>query len=599
RTGEYLFDKKMKVNQYMGCTDGIELFGMASKKAGEETGLLRVNTKTGETTYCSRYDAETIGSLNTNSMAFLDGWDVYYSDSVWIIMSPGEERKGFIFPKCTASESISFICGNTMCSSTYEMDDEEKYVQEFRIYDLEKRTVSQPLKSTELTDFGYIDPKGILADGSVLLTGTSDDGHETILLWRPEAVEEPIESICDLGMNNPEGFLMRALFKLREDYGIVITPDKKEDVREHASFGEIVDELSLVYTFMLYAKNDPDAIFGGEGKAKAEAATGAAVSVTADHADDVKLRPENMRNNDGAHFTFNPHVFSRYYLMEHGEERRDVFFEYVDALIAGEDRFKCSDWSDAAWCGGNLAFLFFPVGAVYAQVEYDGGEWANISYKIPKKEFLKKEKEFEEKICGILNDALEDDYNDIEKALALYEFLTEYCTYDYEMLDHNTDPEWASRQSSLRVLDEKTGICGEIAQLYQYLLLQCGVDADESVGAPYQEGADLHARDYVSIDGKGYLVDATWGLTEGWNKTPDLQYFLFTDELRDSRDGYDPESFDIGGYGLYGARAVYDFEANDDRFEQLWNGKYLAFDHDARCIFYLDKNNKDLKRFDY
>ncbi|MCR5686269.1 MAG: hypothetical protein K6G81_12800, partial [Lachnospiraceae bacterium] len=107
---------------------------------------------------------------------------------------------------------------------------------------------------------------------------------------------------------------------------------------------------------------------------------------------------------------------------------------------------------------------------------------------------------------------------------------------------------------------------------------------------------DLHAWNYIALDGQGYLIDATWGLTA--SREPDLTYFLFTDEQRETRDGFVAESFDIAGYGLYGARDVYSFNADDDRYSDLWGGRYIAFDQDNKCIFYRDKDGI-FSRFDY
>jgi hypothetical protein len=173
--------------------------------------------------------------------------------------------------------------------------------------------------------------------------------------------------------------------------------------------------------------------------------------------------------------------------------------------------------------------------------------------------------------------------------------MTEYCTYDYDMMEHNGQDGWTERQSAYRVLMERQGICWEIAALYRYLLLQCGVDSEESVGAPVTAG-DFHEWNYIELDGQGYLIDATWGLTI--NRAPDLKYFLFTDELRENRDGYDAKSFDIGGSGLYGARKKYSFDADDERYSELWGGTFVAFDEEEECIFYRDRDGA-LHRFDY
>ena len=184
---------------------------------------------------------------------------------------------------------------------------------------------------------------------------------------------------------------------------------------------------------------------------------------------------ENISNNEEGHFTFNPHVFGSRYLEQFGEAKRDAFFAYCDALRNGEDSFACPDQDFAGWCSGRLSNFFFPV----AREKIETGAWADgrakIIYLIPKEEFLAQEKEFEAAITGILNDSISNDYSDFEKILALYEYMTMNYTYDYEMYDHTL--EWVDKQSPYRCLTEGRGICNEIAGLYNYLLLQVGIDS--------------------------------------------------------------------------------------------------------------------------
>ena len=94
------------------------------------------------------------------------------------------------------------------------------------------------------------------------------------------------------------------LDNLKEKYGVIITPDRKADGAPE-NLGDIMIEMDLANTFMLTAKTDPEVLKSKTGDT---------------------IHPENMRNNDGAEYSFNPHVFSSYYLKEHGETRRDAFF---------------------------------------------------------------------------------------------------------------------------------------------------------------------------------------------------------------------------------------------------------------------------------
>ena len=502
------------------------------------------------------------------------GWKVTGSDSTWFLNDPGRGDDTFTFPKSDTDEWRTFVDGDFLCSCVSKWSPGSEGEMDYRLYDLKERTVSEPLPMSDIPGCSYLTAYGLLPDGYLVLIAQNVDGEESLLLWEPGTEYTPIDGFCDLSETSPAEYIAERSERLKSEYGIEITPDRPEE-GEEASEEDLMVEIEIINTFMLYAKQGSGALKTSSGEI---------------------LHPENMFTNDGAHYEFDPHVFSKYYLKEHGEARRDAFFRYVDALRAGEDSFECPNIGTAEWISGRLAKYFFPVGAAYCDTEYVGDGRAAITYRIPKEEFLEKEREFERMVTAIVNDAVEEDYTDFEKALALYEFMTEYCVYDYEMLEHNGEEEWDARQSGYRVLVEKQGICWEIACLYRYLLLQCGVDSEESTGMPLTPGEDLHEWNYIELDGIGYLIDATWGLTT--NREPDLTYFMFTDELRRDRDGYDPDSFDLAGNGLYGARKVYGFKAEDERYSELWGGRYIAFDENEKCIFYKDMNGA-LQRFDY
>lgn len=588
KLNEHDYDPQYQINGYLGTYDGQKCFWAVDDEDYLKTAyfyLASDDDKTGNTTNDGDKSAENTYIINTNTELGYewkgynpppyDSLDLISSRSTWFFHVPGNVTKCYAFPKSSLGEGVSFMKGNVLCGGSEFCVDREtyKYRHEYRLYDMDARTVSGVLREEDIPGCEYLSPLGTLGDGYVILKTDNEDGSRGILLWSAGNETSPIQGFCDFTKDDPAECLDSLLRVAKNDYGIVITPDRTEHDGTAASVGDFMAEMEFANNFILTAQANPEVVKPKKGEL---------------------LHPENKSNNDGAHYTFNPHVFSGFYLKEHGEERRDAFFRYVDALRAGEDEYECPNEGCAAWSGGRLAKYFFPLGFIYTSVEYVGNGRAKITYNIPKEEFLAKEKDFEERIVEILNDVLEEDYTDFEKALALYEFMTEYTVYDYDMRDHNV--EWMDRQSGYRVLMEHQGICWEIACLYRYLLLQCGVDAEESTGMPVNPEEDMHEWNYLALDGKGYLIDATWGLTE--NREPNMEYFLFTDDMRERRDGYIIDSFDIGGYGLYGARKVYSFEANDERYSELWYGTFLAFDEEEECIFYRNIFG-EICRFDY
>ena len=499
-------------------------------------------------------------------------WQIDRLASTWCFRKVGQADGMFAFSKAQAGEAIEFLQGNCLCASA-DFTYENAWQNEYRLYDVENRTMSSGLSIRDIPNLDFIRMRGMLGDGLMLIDYMTKDGENGLLLWDTKKSAAPISGLVELTGEAFADNLAKLRKEAEEKYGLVIDPDAVHE--EKALTGpEMLRELDFVNSFIIGVKNNPDVLRAGESKT---------------------VHPENMENNgEGGHYTFQPHVFSEFYLKEHGEKRRQALFNYVDALRAGEDRFECFDFDTAGWCFGRLGYFFNLVGPIYTYAgEYKDG-WVEICYRIPKEEYLKKQEEFETMICDILNDALRDDYSDIEKALALYEYMTENYTYDYEMLAHCT--EWMEKQSGYRCLMEKTGICNEIAKLYQFLLLQVGVDAEESGGEALKAGDDSHAWVYVTIDGQGFLIDPTWGLTEDYE--PDLAYFLFTDERRKNRDGFNPDSFDVGSCPSFEARRKYSFNADSERYKDLWYGKYVAMDTEANCIYYYDYNH-NLLRFDY
>lgn len=564
---KYTYPENLYMVRYLGEADGKWCFS-ATNIDYEQTCLYL--SKTGDGTAVG----EEPSGLNTEDIALKNpyGWDFCVDDSLpatWYLHELGKPREAIVFPMARIREIKEILNGMRMVGRGDYVTDGESEGRDFRLYNLEKGTVSEALPESAFSEKVSLRADEIIGDNCVIFVAAHPDTSAEVLLWIPQE-ETPIAGFCDFSKAEP-GKAMNELLDMAAAEGIVITTEPLTDDGSAETLKEILYEYDFAGKFILARRNNPELF-----PASAET-----------------IHPENMRNNTNGHYEFNPHVFSEFYTKEYGEARRQALFNYVDAARAGEDWFDCPDLDTMWWCMGRLGHFFYPVGPEYTFAgDYRDGK-GEITYKIPKEEFAAKVQEFEKKIIDIVNDAVGDDYTDMEKALALYEFLTEYATYDYEMLAHCT--EWMDRQGGYRILMEKTGICNEFACLYQYLLQQCGVKAEESGGPSLTYGADSHAWVYVTIDGKGYLVDPTWG--ETGERAPALAYFLFTDELRQNRDGFNAAKFDVAGAGE-DARRKYSFEAKDTRFEPLWDGKYVAMDRATKSIYYLNQNG-NLCRFDY
>ena len=563
------YDPNLVMAMYNG-DDGLNWYFTAFETAGT-THVLRARKDNGTAELYEGKDA--LGSVFENYSSLTSGTtQVSMLSSTWFFHKAYDVANGVAFPKTLSHEAIEFFESGKMCVSASVGDGSNELVREYRVYDVDGMTVSAGLRDSEFAGAG-VRARSMVSGSFLVFDAIEAGGKKELLLWDTAAHTEQVTGVCDVSAASLE----KALSGLCEEMakkGFSFTPDTVKCDGSLESVGEMLLEIDFINAFLLASKSNPELFAAKDGKT---------------------IHPENMENNgEGGHYTFQPHVFSEFYLKEQGENRRQAMFNYVDALRAGEDRFKCSDEETMLWCFGRNGYFFSLVGPIYTHPGEFRDGWGEICYDIPKEEYLVKQQEFETMICDILNDALRDDYSDIEKALALYEYITDNYTYDYEMLEHCLD--WMDKQSGYRCLMEKTGICNEFAKLYQFLLLQVGVKAEESGGSPLRYGEDSHAWVYVELDGVGYLIDPTWGLTG--NREPDLAYFLFTDEKREKRDGFEAASFSIGSCPTYESRKKYSFDAKDERYSELWDGRYIAMDTAENCIYYWDFG-RNIRRFDY
>ena len=288
----------------------------------------------------------------------------------------------------------------------------------------------------------------------------------------------------------------------------------------------------------------------------------------------------------GERFAFNPHVCPKKLYDAYGPEEWETFFKLCDALRAGEDTFECpsEEVYDFCFSGGPLD-EFFPL-AGYAVDRDDLNGYSDgvghIRYMIPKDVFQRKEKEFEKLVVDILNKNVRKDYTDFEKSLALYEYMINNYTFDFRESENNTYEKMGNlprgTYGTYRTFNDKKGMCCDLSSVYNYLLLQCGVDAVQFEGG---EDGNRHAWTYVTIDDTGYFIDPTWALPD--ETALDLKYFMITARDREPDFGdlmepvkfcYDHKNTDV------------DFTADDDRYASIHEGKFVSLDVKNNTLYY-------------
>lgn len=294
------------------------------------------------------------------------------------------------------------------------------------------------------------------------------------------------------------------------------------------------------------------------------------------------------------HYEFKPVVMSSIFLDIMGEDMYDAYKNYIEAVRKGEEEFAVKTEDDYFWMLGQFPGRFQPVYEIYTESNYgsaykDGK--ATFQYKIPKEELAQKEAEFEKLITDILNEVLRDDYSDLEKALALYIYISENYTYDYDSY-HKMYDDPSMEFDAYRFFTTKHGICCECSAAYSFLLLQAGVDATVARGNRDYDG-EGHAWTYVTINGKNYHIDPTYAMSSSGC----LSFFMMTDEQRYKEDGYTKDTMNIGCHYKKDHNGE-DFTADDDFFAPLWGGHFKSFDHEKKVICYTDINDQPAT-FDY
>lgn len=282
---------------------------------------------------------------------------------------------------------------------------------------------------------------------------------------------------------------------------------------------------------------------------------------------------------------FNPHVYSAKLAGSVDEDCWQAFYNLCDALRKGEDSFECKSEEAYLWATDAATLLkFFP--AACAQVEQKDSKGkipfkngvAKINYLTSPGDFVKREKEFEDRVVEDLNRYVKSSYSDFEKCVALYDYVTSEYTYNDDW-DIPSD----SGADYYAFMNRK-GICGELGGIYAYMLLQVGVDA-----LTISCFEDIcHSWTYVTIDGKSYHTDPTWGLrNEYTGKKMYFTYFMMTDGER-AADGAKMDELAISvlpGYWIKDSGK--DFSATDDRYCELRFGTFSRMDTEKNILYYL------------
>ena len=299
-------------------------------------------------------------------------------------------------------------------------------------------------------------------------------------------------------------------------------------------------------------------------------------------------------------YVFNTHVCSDRDAQMLGEDKREAFYNLCDALVNGNDTFRCDNKEAFIWATRPqfVDYFFPPASNCIKPLSYHDGV-GRIEYLVPVDEFLDRVNAFEAEIEGVLNSTVSPEYSDFEKALILYDYMCQNYTYDYDILDK----ERRGVVKPYRAFENKSGICLELSGLYSYLLLQCGIQADFMRGGEgiiIDKDRNGHQWSFARINGMDYHIDPTYGLSkpDKCNGYTRLGFFLMSDTARQKRGKFDPEYYNLNAIkGEMNDNSMY--KATDERYAELWRGYLVDLDTENNIVYYCDVKTGEQKEFYY
>ncbi len=227
-------------------------------------------------------------------------------------------------------------------------------------------------------------------------------------------------------------------------------------------------------------------------------------------------------------------------LREGMKNRQETVTIYYEAP-ADTDFYVLSDafWAVAFTHTGN------PTEGDYLRLHFDGGytqasgstdgttNWYTITFALRYYTTAQQEAQVDAAAAQLLSELDLTGKSNYEKLCAVYDWLCDNITYDYDNLD---DDAYMLKYTAYAALVDRTSVCQGYANLLYRLLLTLGIDCRVITGERTSTG-EGHAWNIVRLDGLYYNLDATWDTSYAQIDYP-YEYFLradatFDDHTRD------------------------------------------------------------------
>ena len=179
---------------------------------------------------------------------------------------------------------------------------------------------------------------------------------------------------------------------------------------------------------------------------------------------------------------------------------------------------------------------------------------------------------------------VDDSMTDLEKAIALHEYLVLNCEYDYANYLNGTIP--GTSYSAYGVLVKRTAVCQGYALAYKYLCNQVGIDCYMVTST-----AMNHAWNMIVLGEELYQVDVTWD-DPTWDRIGGVShsYMFLSDEQLTARKHHDWE-VTIGS-------DVVDLTATDTTYDNyFWGNASSQLVRDGGDYYNTDGNTMKLTKY--
>ena len=187
----------------------------------------------------------------------------------------------------------------------------------------------------------------------------------------------------------------------------------------------------------------------------------------------------------------------------------------------------------------------------------------------------------EEEIYKCLS-TVKDSMSDLEKALAIHDYIVMDCQYDYRNYLDSSMPD--NDFSMLGPIYEKTAVCQGYALAFQYYMNVLGIPCETISGGN-------HMWNLVEINGEWYHLDCTWD-DPVWDMTGRVRhtYFLGSDTLFAGTETGSSHQWDVDSF-----RACTDTTYDDLTTVLKSSSSQMVYHADDMFWYFVDEDNQIMK----